>query len=457
MKILKISFVLSLVFLCLFSCKKQQLQEQKTEDYSALEENQLLDLVQKQTFKYFWEYAEPHSKMARERFHPDGVYPQNDSNIVTTGGSGFGLMAIIVAIDRGFVNKDKGIERLFAIANFLEKADRFHGAWSHWINGETGKAKPFSKKDDGGDLVETAFLAQAFIVIREYFKNGNEAEKALAEKYDNLWKEIDWKWYTKGEENALYWHWSPNYGWDMNFKLEGYNETLITYVLAASSPSHSVGKKAYDEAWARKGNIVSNQKTFGYPLILKHNGAEKYGGPLFWAHYSFLGLNPQGLKDKYTDFWKLNYNQTMINYKYAVSNPHHFKGYGKNFWGLSASYSRNEDGSIGYRAHHPNEDVGVISPTAAISSIVYTPEHSMDFMRNLFKNYPESWGGAGFYDALSPQYDWMAKWYLAIDQGPQIVMIENYRSGLIWDLFMNAPDIKKGLKTLGFTSSKYNF
>ncbi len=438
------------------TCNSQSpVRENKKPDTKKLTDDQLLDKVQRQTFRYFWDFAEPHSGMARERYHPDGNYPDRDANIVTTGGSGFGIMSIISATNRGYIKRKDAIERLNKIADFLANADRFHGAWSHWIDGETGKVKPFGTKDNGGDLVETSFLAQGFLVVREYFRNGTAEEKALAEKYDKLWRGIEWNWYTKGGEDALYWHWSPNYAWDMNFKLEGYNECLITYVMAASSPTHTISKDAYDKGWARSGKIISDKVAYNFPLVLKHNGAEKMGGPLFWAHYSYLGLDPNGLKDQYADYQKLNYDHSMINYSYAVENPKAYKGYGKDFWGLTASYSRNEDGSTGYNAHMPGNDVGVVSPTAAISSIVYTPKESIAFIRNLYENYPDSWGFAGFYDALSPQYNWTAKWYLAIDQGPEVVMLENYRSGLIWKLFMNAPEIQQGLKKLGFTTSKY--
>jgi len=444
--------IVNLFVISFIGCKNQEYPDNSV--LKNLTDEELLEKIQRQTFRYFWDFAEPNSGLARERYHPDGVYPEKDENIITTGGSGFGLMAIISALDRGFVDRNEALERLYMIVTFLENSDRFHGAWSHWIDGRTGKTKPFSTKDDGGDLVETAFLAQGFIVVREYFKNSpNQIEIDLAKKYDSLWRDIQWNWYTKGGEDVLYWHWSPNYDWDMGFKLKGYNEGLITYVLAASSPTYSVSEDIYHKGWAKSGDILSENKAYGFPLVLKHNGTEKYGGPLFWAHYSFLGLNPKGLKDKYADYWQLNYNHTMINYSYCVENINKFKGYGEDFWGLTASYSRNKNGETVYNAHFPGNDVGVISPTAAISSIVYTPKKSISFIRNLFESYLDSWGEAGFYDALSPHYDWVADRYLAIDQGSQVVMIENFRSGLIWNLFMNAPEIKNGLKKLGFTSN----
>ncbi|QGK74688.1 glucoamylase family protein [Flavobacterium sp. SLB02] len=451
--------VLLLVF-SLFGCGSNSDKSKENEKENAvavkLTDEELLSTVQKQTFKYFWDYAEPNSGLARERYHPDGVYPENDANIVTTGGSGFGLMALVSGMSQGYITKEQGVERLNKIADFLGKADRFHGAWSHWIDGNTGKVKPFGTKDNGGDLVETSFLVAGMITVREYLKDGSENEKAVAQKYDALWKGVDWQWYTNNK-NVLYWHWSPSYAWQMNFPLEGYNECLITYVLAASSPTHSIDAKAYHEGWARSGGIVSSKTKYNIPLVLKHNGAEEYGGPLFWAHYSYVGLDPNQLTDKYANYWDLNVNHTKINYEYCVENPGKVKGYGPDYWGLTASYSRNPDGSIGYNAHFPTNDVGVISPTAAISSIVYTPKESMALIRNLYDNHKDlTWGEAGFYDALSlGNNNWVAKRYLAIDQGPEVVMIENYRTGLLWKLFMNAPEVKQGLVKLGFKSGKY--
>lgn len=452
--------VLFLVF-TFFGCGSNSDKSKKNEVEKTaavkLTDDELLATVQKQTFKYFWDYAEPNSGLARERYHPDGVYPENDANIVTTGGSGFGLMAIVSGISQGYITKKEGVERLNKIADFLGKADRFHGAWSHWIDGNTGKVKPFGTKDNGGDLVETSFLVAGMITVREYLKDGSEKDKAVAQKYDALWKGVDWQWYTNNK-NVLYWHWSPNYDWQMNFPLEGYNECLITYVLGASSPTHSIDAKAYHEGWARSGGIVTSKTKYNIPLILKHNGAEEFGGPLFWAHYSYVGLDPNQLTDKYANYWDLNVNQVKIDYEYCVENPKKFEGYGADYWGLTASYSRNPDGSIGYNAHFPTNDVGVISPTGAISSIVYTPKESMAVIRNLYENHKDqTWGDAGFYDALSLGNNWVAKRYLAIDQGPEVVMIENYRTGLLWKLFMNAPEVKQGLVKLGFKSGKYGF
>ena len=417
-----------------------------------ISDDSLLTLVQYRTFEYFWDGAEPHSGMARERFHVDGIYPENDMNVVTSGGSGFGLMAILTGIERGFITRDEALTRYSKIIDFLKKADRFHGAWPHWIYGETGKVKPFSLKDNGADIVETAYLMQGLLTVRQYFINGSDKEKLLASEIDKLWREVEWSWFTKGGESVLYWHWSPNYGWDMNFAVRGYNECLILYILAASSPTFPILASVYHEGWARSGAINTLSGKYGYILTLRHNGAEEYGGPLFWTHYSYLGLDPRYLKDKYADYWKENKNQTLINWKWCSLNPDKFVGYSDSCWGLTASYSVN-----GYAAHAPGEvnDLGVITPAAALSSFPYTPEHSMNAMKHFYYILGNKiWGEYGFFDAFSEQNNWFPQRYLAIDQGPVVIMIENFRTGFLWNLFMSSTDIQNGLKVLGFTSGE---
>jgi hypothetical protein len=407
----------------------------------------LLDRVQRETFAYFWDGAEDVSGLAPERIHTDGVYEQNDSDVIASGGSGFGIMAMLVAIERGFVTRDEVVARLEKAVDFLEKAERFHGAWPHWMY-NTGKPKPFSRKDDAGDIVETAYLAQGLLCARQYFGKGNAREKALASRLDQLWREIEWDWYRgPNQENVLFWHWSPKYGWQMNFRIEGYNECLITYVLAASSPTHSVPAEVYHEGWARSGAMVGSTTKYGRTLVLKHNGSPEYGGPLFWSHYSFLGLDPRKLKDRYADYWVHNVNHVMIDYHYCVENPKGYKGYGPDCWGLTSSYSIK-----GYSGHKPEEDLGVITPTAALASFPYAPKEAMAALQHFYHALGDEVIGAyGPYDAFSIHEDWYPQKYLAIDQGPIPVMIENYRSGLLWNLFMSCAEVQNGLTKLGFT------
>ncbi|WP_333663424.1 glucoamylase family protein [Chishuiella changwenlii] len=418
------------------------------------QENKLLDKVQKQSIQYFWDYAEPKSKLARERFHPDGNYPENDAHIITTGGTGFGLMSLIVGIDRKFIPREEAVNRILTGLKFLEKADRFHGAWPHWLNGETGKVKPFSTYDNGGDLVETAFLAQGLICLKEYFKDAkNEKEIEISKLADQLWKGIDFNFYTKGED-VLYWHWSPNYEWKINFPLKGFDETLITYIIAAASPEHSISSDVYYKGWTRNGAIKSTDSVYGIPLIVKHNGIDKNVGPLFWSQYSFIGLNPTHLVDGIgVDYGKVVKNQAKIHYVYNQNKTESFKNYEKNMWGLTASYSFNPDGTDGYTAHSPTNDRDIITPTAALSSFPYTPKESMDFLKFIYqKQNKKLIGVAGPYDAVDLKNDKVITKYLAIDQGTITPMIENYRSGLLWDLFMKNEDVQRGLKKLNFTT-----
>jgi hypothetical protein len=407
-----------------------------------LADNELLDIVQRQSFKYFWDFGHPVSGLARER--SNGKDHKYGDEVVTTGGSGFGIMAIIVAADRKWITRKEAVERLLKMTTFLDTADRFHGMFSHWLNGTTGKVIPFSAKDNGGDIVETSFLFEGLLCARQYFSKNDNNEKALREKINKLWKEADWNWYTQGQK-VLYWHWSPDNQWAMNHQIHGWNECLITYVLAASSPGHAIDTAVYHQGYAVGKTFLNGKEYFNTKLPL----GNEYGGPLFFTHYSFMGLDPRGLSDRYANYWQQNTSHTLINRAYCIDNPKKYKGYGENSWGLTASYSVK-----GYAAHSPNRDLGVISPTAALSSFPYTPEYSMQVLRHLYYDMNDKiWGEYGFGDAYSETENWYNKNYLAIDQGPIIVMIENYRTGLLWKLFMSCPEVKTGLKRLSF---KYN-
>jgi hypothetical protein len=405
-----------------------------------LSDEQLVELVQRQTFKYFWDFGHPVSGMARERSNRSYDY---GDEVVTTGGTGFGIMAIIVAAERGWITRTQAAARINKIVNFLWKADMYHGAFPHWLNGETGHTIRFGIKDDGADIVETSFLYEGLICARQYFTKDTPDERNVRNKILWMWEGVEWSWFTQNQ-NVLYWHWSPNNGWSMNHQIHGWNECLVTYVLAASSPRYAIDKAAYEQGWA-VGQEFKNGKSY-YQTTLPLG--PELGGPLFFTHYSFMGLDPHGLKDQYADYWQQNQAHTRINYSYCVANPKLQKGYGPNCWGLTAS-----DSWQGYAAHSPTEDLGVISPTAALAAYPYAPAESLLAMKHFYNDLGDKiWGQYGFVDGFSEQHDWYAKSYLAIDQGPIVVMMENQRSGLLWKLFMSSPDVQKGLKKLGFES-----
>lgn len=403
-----------------------------SDKFPRITTDELMTLVQKRTFKYFWDYAHPDSGLARERY--------GSGDIVTIGGSGFGLMAIIAAVERGFISRADAYARVLKIANFLSvKADRFHGAFSHWLNGSTGAVYPFSTYDNGGDLVETGFLMEGLLACRNYFSAAGEAE--LRNTITELWEAVEWDWFLRN--GALYWHWSPNYDWKMNMPINGWNEALIIYVLAASSPTHPITKADYESGWAKNGKIRNGKSFYGITLPL----GSDYCGPLFFAHYSFLGLDPRGLSDQYANYWDQNVAHARINHAYCAANPKGHAGYSDKCWGLTSS-----DIPSGYSASSPTNDLGVIAPTAALASMPYTPEESIAAMEYFYYTIGDRlFDEYGFHDAFSMDDRWFADSYIAIDQGPIVVMIENYRSGAVWNAFMKDPDVAAGLSTLGFS------
>lgn len=395
----------------------------------------LLEAVARQTFRFFWEGAEPASLMARDRTTKSADPP---GDLVAVGGSGFGLMALVAAVERGWVARAEAMARLERMISLLERAERHHGAYPHFLHGETGKTIPFGPRDDGGDLVETAFLMMGLLTAREYFAQ----DAALAARITALFDGVEWDWYRRGE-NVLYWHWSPKHGWAMNHAVRGWNETLIVYVLAAGARHNAIGRDDYEQGFCSGVDYVNGKSYRGVTLPLGPEG----GGPLFFTHYSFCGLDPHGLADSHADYWRQNVAHVAINRDHCIANPGGFKGYGPACWGLTAS-----DDPSGYDAHAPNNDNGTISPTAALSSFPYAPEAAMAVLRHFLAAHGDKvWGRFGFVDAFNESRNWWADTFLAIDQGPIVVMMENYRTGLLWKLFMAAPEVRAGLLRLGFT------
>jgi hypothetical protein len=408
---------------------------------AALPDDDLLEQVARQTFRFFWDGAHPASGLAPDRRTTQAA-PVDD--LVASGGSGFGAMALLVAVERGWVSRAAALERLARMVDLLYRARCFHGAFPHFLNGSTGATIPFGRKDDGGDLVETSFLCMGLLCVRQYFAGDTAAERALRGRITEIWEGVEWDWYTQGGRKLLYWHWSADNGWAMDHEIHGWNECLITYLLAAAAPRHAVDPDTYHRGFAGGRDFLNGKNYYGIELPL----GMPYGGPLFFAHYSFCGLDPRGLRDRYADYWELNCRHAQINRAHCIANPKGFAGYGPACWGLTAS-----DDPAGYAAHAPDNDNGTISPTAALASLPYAPADVMPVMRHLLAEYGDRvWGRYGFCDAFCPQQNWYANTYLAIDQGPIVIMMENHRTGLLWKLFMSVPEVQAGLRRLGFQS-----
>lgn len=410
----------------------------------GLSDEALLDLVQRQTLAYFWDFGHPVSGLARERSNPDPGYDYLET--VCSGGTGFGVMAMLAGSERGFLPRPAVLDRIRQIVDFLGRAEAHHGVFPHFMHGSSGAAIGFSPMDDGGDLVETSYLMMGLLTARQYFAGGDAAEAGLRAAIDLLWHAVEWDWHTRDGRDVLYWHWSPRHGWGQNHPITGWNECLITYVMAAASPTHAIRPEVYHRGWTDSPVFRNGHGYHGITLPL----GPPLGGPLFFSHYSFLGLDPRGLGDRYADYWEQNRAHTLVNRAHCVANPHGHAGYGPQCWGLTAS-----DGDAGYGAFNPEEDTGVIAPTAALSAMPYTPLESMQVLRHLYEDLgDEIWGRFGFADAFNRSRGWVANSNLAINQGPIVGMIENYRSGLLWGLFMSCPEVQSGLRRLDFASPR---
>ncbi len=403
-----------------------------------MKDAELVSSIQEATFRYFWDYAHPVSGMTRERY-----YSSRDG--CASGGTGFGLLAIMVGAERGFVTRDEAAQRVLTIAEFLEKADRYHGAWAHWINGDTGKTINFSRTDDGADIVETALLMQGLLTVRQYFDQDNAVEKKLRATITRLWETVEWDWFLK--DGYMIWHWSPNHGFEKNLKVRGYNECMIVYLLGIASPTHPIPADSYYNGWAGHSKYASGEKHYG---ITQPVGPHM-GGPLFLSHYSFTCFDPRGKKDKFTNYFENAKAITKIHREYCKDNPGEFKGYNGLAWGLTACYTPD-----GYRACHPGKkDNGTIAPTAALGSMPYTPKESLATLKYFYHELGDRlWGPFGFYDSFNLDRNWFSDGYIAIDQGPIIVMIENARTGLCWKNFMKNPEIQPMLDAIGWEADE---
>jgi len=408
-----------------------------------MSDDELLTSVQEATFRYFWDYGHPISGLARERNHA--------GDRVTTGGTGFGLMVIMVGAERCFVTREQAAARVLRMVTFLqEKAERFHGAWPHWLNGATGQLIPFSvaKFDDGADLVETSFLMQGMLTVRQYFDRHDPTEVEIRRRVTELWRGVEWDWFLQSPgSRKLYWHWSPRHGWKKNLAIGGrFNECMITYLLAIASPTHAIPPECYYEGWAASAQYASESTSFGISQWV----GRPMGGPLFFTHYSFLGFDPRNKRDRFCDYFENNRNISLVHHAYAIANPKGHKGYGPLVWGLTAS-----DGPDRYAASAPDRDTGTVAPTAALSAMPYTPEASIAALKYYYHTLgPRLWGAFGFYDAFNLDRDWFARSYIAINQGPIVCMIENYRTGLCWRMFMANPEIAPMLKAIGWQTTR---
>jgi hypothetical protein len=445
-----------------WSYRESSQSNETTASTRELRDDELLTMMQHACFHYYWEGADPHSGMTRENI-------PGDDRIVATGASGFGIMSLVVGVDRKFITRAEGVERMTKIINFLEHAQRYHGAYSHYMNGNTGQTMPvFGMLDNGGDLVETSFLMQGLLAARQYFHSSDPAEQSLYRRITQLWEGVEWSWYRQTpQSDFLFWHWSPQWAFQIHHPLIGFNEVMITYLLSIASPTHGVPASMYYSGWSsqadmaqqyrqgwsgsKDGNHYSNGNMY---YGIKLDVGVGPGGPLFFTHYSFMGFDPHSLHDRFTtSYFDNNRNIALINRAYSTANSKHYAGYGPDAWGLTAS-----DGPHGYSAQAPDEgdDIGNITPTGALASFPYTPEASMAALKHYYRDFGDTmWGVYGLRDAINPSDHWVSPIYMGLNQAPIVVMIENYRTGLVWKNFMSNPEITTMLNNLDAATAQH--
>jgi exo beta-1,2-glucooligosaccharide sophorohydrolase (non-reducing end) len=428
-----------------------------------LTDDELLSMLEEECFRYYWEQgSHPVSGMALESLPGDG-------RIVATGASGFGIMAIVVGMERGFITRAEGVERLERITSFLEKAQRYHGVWPHFMDGATGRSVPvFGMFDDGGDLVETAYLLEGLLTARQYLSDEVAREREVRAGITRLWQTVEWDWYAhQPGTDALIWHWSPQWSWRLDHRLTGFNETMIAYLLGMASPTHTIPADDYYTGWASQspaaaryriewsgtsdGDQYDNGHTYeGIKLAVGVGD----GGPLFFTQYSFMGPDPHQIRDRYTDYFDNNRDIALIDYRYCQQNPGQYKGYGPGSWGLTASLD-----PFGYSAHAPNPsaDNGTIAPTGALGSFPYTPSESMAALKYFYRTLGDRlWGVYGPTDAFNLSHNWFSPMYLGLDQASMVVMVENQRTGLIWKTFMSNPEIGPMLRRIALEQPAFS-
>ncbi len=405
----------------------------------AEEREAFLTGVQAAGIRYFTDYAHPVSGLGREwgRVNP----PHHVRRVCALGASGMGLMNMVVGLERGLLPAAETRQLLLRILRFVqEKAERYDGALPHWLDGTTGKTIPFARIG-GADIVETAFFMQGLLVVREYFAGTDAVDTEIRTRADAVWRDVRWDRFVD-KKNRLYWHW-PIEGRKRPLLITGSNEGHIAYLLAVASPTHPAPDAVYHDGWVGTHRVL-NKDYYGVRLEV----GRPHGFPLFWTHYSYMGLDPRGLRDKHVrDYFDHHRNAALVHWHHAKENPGGFEGYGPLRWGLTSS-----SGPDGYGGWSPvHKDNGTIAPTAALSSMPYLPEQSLAMLEDLYaERGADLWGEFGFYDAFNDSRNWTAKgFWIGIDVGPIAPMIENHRTGLCWKLFMQAPEIKAAVARLG--------
>lgn len=407
----------------------------------------LLDLEQRAAFYFFWYASNPNTGVSLDRM--------TNPTLGATGSTGFGLTTYPIAVERGWITRTQAAERTLKVLRFYrDTADRFHGFYPHFLNSETGKVIELFDKDNGADIVESAYFFAGALTCRQYFTGADAVESEIRQIATDLYNAADWQFVrrnTAGDTlQNLSWWWSPTYGFQNGGRVTGFNEAMIVYLLALGSPTHAVPASVYHQGWA--GSYRRNQSHYGIPLQV-----ESWSSSLFTYQYTPCWVDFRNKQDAYANYFETSRNATLINRQWCIANTGHYVGYSDSLWGLTACDGPGYSPFRGYDARGPfQSDDGTIAPTAALASMPFTPNESLAALRYMFDHHRDGlWGAYGFKDAfnLTANPDWFDPDYIGIDQGPIVIMIENYRSQLIWNLFMSSPEVAAAMAKAGFTTT----
>ncbi len=389
-----------------------------------MEDTALAAAVARETFDYFWLEANPQNGLIKDRSAPNSV--------ASIAAVGFGLAAIPVGIDRGWITADEGYERVRrTLLSFLEgSVEGAHGFFFHFVDMETG-ARVWSSELSS---IDTTLLVAGALVAGQHFE-GTEVQALASRLYEN----VEWDWMLNGGR-FLRMGWKPESGF-LDTSWDHFDESLILYVLAIGSPTHPISAEAWDN-WRR-------------PINRADGSVYLPGEPLFVYQYPQAFLKLRGLEDAYANYWNNTARACERNRQFSVRHSNRYLSYQHGVWGLSAS-----DGPSGYRAYGAadgNHD-GTIAPYASAACLPFTPEIAFDGMRALLREYGSRvWREYGFVSAINADKDWYSREHIGIDQGDILLMIANWQDGFVWDLFMANPHVQEALDLMGFVESSGDY
>ncbi len=419
-----------------------------------LADEALLDRLQRAAFAYFAQTINPRNGLV-----PDTSRPNSPVSIAVVG---FALSAYPAAVQRGWMARDEAVRRSLAALRFFRDSDQsgsptatgYRGFYYHFLDIHSGTRVWQSELS----MIDTALLIAGALTAAMYFSADSADETELREVVDFLYRRIDWRWTQDGGETIRQ-GWKPECGF-LHYGWEGYSEAIVLYVLAMGSPSHPISGDCY-RAWTA---------TYQWENLYDHDYL--YAGPLFVHHFSHAWMDLRGIRDRFmrekrADYFENSRRAVLIQREYAWRNPHEFDGYDENGWGLSACDGPSDEQLgieneprrlFGYAARGVpyGPDDGTLSPSAVLSSLPFAPDIVLAAVRNLLLRYPEMLGDDRLASSVNPSLRgvdgkaWVSAGHYGLDQGIVLMMIENHRSGLLWQLMRGCSYLREGLRVAGF-------